>query len=453
MAEVWPFAGTRYATKEHGINLGDAIAPPFDDIGPALQKELHERDGRNVIRLTLGHEAPSDDDSNNRYSRSAECYREWKAAGILADEHRKCFYIYEQEFVPEGGTEPVKRLGFFALVKLQDFRSGKTRAFEQTHEGPKADRLKLLRTMQVNDSPLYMLYRDPEGGIDAVLKEVIGKSAPEEEFKSPDGITHRLWLMHKKDPILRIHEAMKPLRLFIAHGHHRYETALKYRDEMREMTGRRDGRQPYDFVLMYMQRAEEDTLYTRPIHRVLARELGLEIEIDEVIEDLEEFFTVSEFKLNLKDIEKAEQQILEKVKPNRQAKTRFVMTLPNGRSWQLTLKKDADLNEMIEEETMSDALKQMDPVILHQYIISRGWIGNPEMELDEDDIFYRKDIQAALELLKKRKGCVGFFMNPLSKDDALAVAENGELLPHNSVDFHPKIPSGLVMRDLNVGFG
>ncbi|MBX3728892.1 MAG: DUF1015 domain-containing protein [Candidatus Sumerlaeia bacterium] len=453
MAEVWPFAGTRYATKEHGIALGEAIAPPFDDINPALQKELHERNPRNVVRLTYGYEAPSDDDNNNRYSRSAECYREWKAAGFLADEHRKCFYVYEQEFVPPGGTEPVKRLGFFALVKLQDFRSGKTRAFEMTHEAPKADRLRLLRTMQVNDSPLYMLYRDENGSVDTVLREALAKTPPEEEFTSPDGMVHRLWLMHKKDPILRIHEAMKPLRLFIAHGHHRYETALKYRDEMREMTGRRDGRQPYDFVLMFLQRAEEDTLYTNAIHRVLARELGLDIEIDEVIEDLGEFFTLTEFKVNMKDIDKGEHQVLDKLRLTRGAKTRFVMCLPSGRAWQLTLKKDADLAEMIDEETMSDRLKQMDPVVLHHYIIARGWIGNPEVELDEDDIFYRKDISAGLDLLKRRKGCVGFFMNPLSKVDVLEVAENGELLPHSSVDFHPKIPSGLVLRDLNVGFG
>lgn len=453
MAEVWPFAGTRYDTKDKGIGLGDAVSPPFDDITPDIQRELHERSPYNVVRLTYGYQAASDDETNNRYSRSSECYREWKANGILTDEHRKCFYVYEQEFTPEGSKKPVKRLGFFALVKLQDFRSGKTRAFETTHEGPKADRLKLLRTMQVNDSPLYMLYQDPEASVDKVLREVMKRGGPEEEFTTADGITHRLWLMYKKDPILRIHEAMKPLRLYIAHGHHRYETALKYRDEMREMTGRRDGRQPYDFVLMFLHRAEEDTLFTRPIHRVLARELGMDIDIDEILEDLEEYFSVSEFKLNIKDRDKAIQTVKDKLKPTRVAKTRFVMTLPNGRSWQLSLKKDADLNELIDEETMSDDLKRMDPVILHNYIITRGWIGNPEVELDEDDIYYRKEIGDVLDLLTRRKGCVGFFMNPISKEDAIKVAENGELLPHKSIDFFPKIPCGMVMRDLNVGFG
>src|SRR5690606_35810296 len=127
------------------------------------------------------------------------------------------------------------------------------------------------------------------------------------------GMTHRVWMLHKKEPILRIHEAMKPMRLFIADGHHRYETALKYRDEMREMTGRRDGRQPYDFVLMYLQRAEDETLLTAPFHRVLARELGLDTNMDEVIEDLEEYFNVTEFKLNMKDLDKAAHSVNDKV--------------------------------------------------------------------------------------------------------------------------------------------
>lgn len=454
MAEVWPFAGTRFAAKEKSIPLGEVIAPPFDTISPAAQRELHERHPNNIVRLILGYQAASDDEGNNRYSRSAECYREWKSTGILSDDNRKCFYIYEQEYTCEElGGKVAKRLGFFALVKLQDFRSGKTRAFEMTHEGPKTDRLRLLRTMQLNDSPLYMLYRDQEAAVEGVLREAMAKQPPDEEFTSPDGTVHRLWLVHKKDPILRVHEEMKPKRLYIAHGHHRYETALKYRDEMREMTGKRDGRQPYDFTLMFLQRAEDESLFTRPIHRVLAPELGLDVDLDEVVEDLGEHFTLAEFKLNMKDLDKAAAQVTDKLKLTRGAKTRFVMTLPSGRSWQLTLKKDAQLDEMIDEETMSPDLKGMDPVILHNYIIARGWIGNPEVELDEDDVFYRKEARECLDLLTRRKGCVGFFMNPLSKEDALTIAENGELMPHRSVDFFPKIPAGIVMRDLNVGFG
>jgi len=453
MAEVWPFAGTRYQPKDGEVDLSKVLAPPFDDIAPELREQLHERSPYNIVRLIQGKEAASDDEVNNRYLRAAECYRDWKSRGILHDEQRKCLYVYEQEFKLPGMDKPVKRVGFFALVKLQDFRSGKTRAFELTYDTPKLDRLKLLRQLQVNDSPLYMLYKDSEAVINEVIDDTIKTSDPAIDFTTEDGSRHRLWLIHKKDPILRVHEAMKDKRLFIAHGHHRYETALKYRDEMREMTGRRDGRQPFDFALMFLQRAEDETLFTEPIHRMLARELGLDIDIDEVLEDIEEFFQLTEFKANMKDLDKAADSILSKIKPTARGKMRFAMVLPNGRAWVLTLKKEANLNDMIEEETMSDRLKNMDVVMLHHYLITRGWIGNPEVELGEDDIFYRRDVKEALSLLARRKASVGFFLNPLSKEEILEVAENGELLPHNSVNFFPKIPSGLVLRDLNVGFG
>lgn len=453
MAEVMPFAGTRYETKDKGLSLGDVVAPPFDTISPGLQKDLHARHEFNIVRLVLGNSAPSDDEANNRYTRAAECYREWKARGILVDETRKCFYIHEREFVPEGADKPVTAMGFFALVKLQDFRSAKIRSYEHTFESPKADRLKLLRTTQVNESPVNLLYHDEEGEINEVLRAAMKRMEPIEQFTTPDGAKHRLWMMHRKDPILKIHESMKKRLLYIADGHYQYETALKFRDEMRDMTGRRDGRQPYDFALMFLQRAEDEATSTAPVHRVLARELALDSDIDEVLEDLGEYFNLSEFKLNLKDLAKAESSLKDKLKLVRGVSNRIVMSLPNGRSWQLTLKKDADLAEMIEDETMTDDLKTLDVVLLHSFIITKGWLGNPDMELGEDDIAYRQDMRECLEMLQKRKGCAAFFLNPLTKKNLLKVAENGELLPQNSLQFYPKVPSGLVLRDLQVGFG
>ena len=452
MAEVWPFAGTRFLCEENKLNLADVICPPYDEIDAESQEKLYQQSDYNMVRLVKGRCTPSDDDLNNQFTRASECYRDWKARNILGDEQRKCLYVYEQEFKgPDGNT--VKRLGYFALVKLQDFRSGKTRSFEHTYDSLKLDRLKLLRNTLINDSPLYVLYKDQEQQVGAVLQEMIGKKGPNQEFTTADGITHRLWMVHKKDPILQIHELMKSKLLFIAHGHHRYETALKYRDEQRSATGRRDGRQPYDYSLMFLQRAEDDTLFTEPIHRLLARELAMESDLEEMMDEVGEHFDLTPFKVDMHDLDKAEKAILKQLKPAKGQKVRMVMTLPNGSSWALGMKKDAELNDMIDEELMSDELKSMDVILLHQYIIPRGWIGNPEVELGEDDILYTRQIQEGLDMLARRKSCVGFFMNPITKEEALRVAENGELLPHRSVNFFPKIPSGLVLRDLNVGFG
>lgn len=452
MADVLPFAGTRFNTQEHEIELGKVLAPPFDVITPELQKELHERDTSNIVRLVLGYEAPGDDESNNRYARASELYREWKTSNRLVDEQRKCFYVYEHEFTIPGTDIRHKRLGFFGLVKLQDFRSGKIRAHEMTFPGPKQDRLRLLKAVQVNIEPIFVLYKDKEHHVDQILKGAT-QGPPHEEFTDQRGDIHRLWLIHKKDPVLGINEAMKTKRLYIADGHHRYETALAYRDEMREMTGRRDGRQPYDFILMYLNNADDPAVLTTASHRVLARDLGADVDLEEVIEDLEEYFDVKPFQLDLADEEKSAAIVHKHLEPKKGIRSRFVMALPGGEAYELRLKKNADLEEMIDAEFMSDLVRGQDITILHDFIIARGWIGNPEVELDDDDIIYTRRVEEALSLVRRRKGCVAFLLNPIEKEQALEIADNGELMPHNTTYYYPKIQGGLVLRDLQVGFG
>lgn len=455
MADVLPFAGTRFSVKEKGIDIAKVVAPPFDVISEEQQQELFDRDPCNIVRLTAGREAPGDDEQNNRYYRAAEQYRTWKNEGVLVDEQRKCFYVYQHEFSLPGDKKRYQRTGFFALVKLQDFRSGKIRAHEMTFPAPKLDRLRLLKATNVNLEPVFCLYRDGESVIRPILEETI-KGKPQDVIETADGDVHRIWPIHRKDPILAINQAMKKQRLYIADGHHRYEAALQYRDEMRDFTGRRDGRQPYDFILMCLNDVADEAIHTAASHRILARDLGADVDLDEVVEDLEEYFDVKPFKVDLRDTEKACAAIRKSLEGGGKkgpTGTRFVMLLPGGRTYELKLRKGVDYDEMIDEEFMSEFVKQQDITILHKFVIARGWIGNPEVELDDDDITYVHSIEATVELMRKRKGCVAFVLNPMDKDRVLEIAENGELLPHNSTYFYPKIQSGFVLRDLQVGFG
>ncbi|MBI1292298.1 DUF1015 family protein [bacterium] len=452
MADVLPFAGTRFNTKEKQLDLSKIIAPPFDIIDSVRQKDLHERDPHNMVRLSCGFEAPGDDDLNNRYVRAAETYKSWKAQGLLTDEQRKCFYVYEHEFTLPNHKKRFKRRGYFGLVKLQDYRSGKIRAHELTFEEPRLDRLRLLKACQVNLEPLFILYKDEEHEVDRCLSTAVEGKA-NEEIIDVKGDAHRLWLMHKKEPILQINQAMKNKRLYIADGHHRYETALQYRDEMREMTGRRDGRQPYDFIMMYLNNADDEALFTTATHRVLARDLGADVDLEEVLDDLGEYFEIKEFKIDLANMDKSVELVNKHLEAKKGVKVQFVMVLPGGKGYELRLKKAADLDEMVDGEFMSELLKQQDLMILHRFVIARGWLGNPEIELDHDDIFYCREIPQALDLVRRRKGCVAFLMNPIEKETITQIAENGELLPHNSTYFYPKIQSGFVLRDLQVGFG
>lgn len=457
MADVLPFAGTRFHLKDGETNVTAVICPPHDVLTPENRQALHEKSPINIVRIVSGNETASDDDSNNRYARAAECYREWKQKGILQDEMRKCIYVYEQEYKLPGTRKAIKRRGFIALVKLQDYRSGKIRSHEETLVHLRNEQLRLLKTTQVNVTQPFLLFKDEEKKLDKVLDDALNPKGkpmpPTAEGADLFGVTHRIWMIHRKEPILEIHEAMKPKTLYIADGHHAYDAALAYRDEMREATGRRDGRQPYDMMMMYLHNADDPHLHIEPIHRILAKELGSDVRIDEVLEDLKEYFTITSFKVDLAHPAKAVTTIFEKIEPPKVRRPRFAMVLPNGKGYVLSLRQDVNLDEMIEEETMSAELKGLDVTLLHHYLITRAWIGNPEVELGEDDIHYTRDAVGALEMLTKRKGCVAFIMNPRTLEEMLSIAGNRELMPPYSTFFTPKLACGLVMRDHNVGFG
>ncbi|MDX2176531.1 MAG: DUF1015 domain-containing protein [Candidatus Sumerlaeia bacterium] len=458
MAEVKPFAGTRYQFKDEAGDAGPLLCPPPDLVSESLRAELHAQHEHNLVRLVSGEEAASDDDSSNRFSRAAELYRDWKHRGILADDQRKCLYVYEMEYKLPGARKAVKRRGFIALVKLQDYRSGKIRSHEETLPSRKEEQLRLLKACEVNLIPPFMLYRDEEDAVGKILDDAMVNEktkeplAPTLEAKDHFGHTHRLWAVHKKDAILAVHEALKMKRLYILDGHDVYDAALMYRDQRREASGRRDGQQPSDWMMMFLYNADREHLNISSFHRVLARELGSDVDINEVLEDLREFYTVSPFKYDTDDPKKGVKAVQEKFETAAADRTHFVMALPNGRAYLLTLRKDVNLTDMIEEETMSDMLKNIDVTMLHYYVITRGWIGNPEVELGEDDVHYTTDTAEALGLLKRRKGSVAFLVRPLSVEQILAVAENGELLPARSTFLLPKLACGMVLRDQNVGF-
>lgn len=450
MADVLPFAAVRYNAKEKNLDLSKVVAPPYDVITAEMQQALYERHPNNIVRLDYGKIQPNDDDFNNRYTRAAALIQQWKTEEILVTEKKRCYYAYEQKFHLPGLKDAIVRRGVFGLVRLMDYRSGRVRAHEKTFQTPKLDRLKLLRATQFNLSPVFVLFSDPEKAVAKALNSVFTPSGAD-VISDEDGITHSLWTISKKETVLAIREAFKNKNLCIADGHHRYETCLAYRDEMRDLTGRKDGRQPFDYIMMYLSDFDDEGVVILPTHRILAREYGLDVNLEEVLEDLGEYFQLKEFHLDLGNLDEAATKAAEKLKPPRGNPTRMVMILPSGRGWVLTLKKDADLDDMIDEDLRPE-VKALDVTLLHRYVIARGWIGNPEVELEEGDITYEHNIPAALDLLRRRKGCVAFLTNPTTKKQVQQIAELGELMPPKSTQFYPKLATGLLLRDLTTGF-
>ncbi|MFH0794139.1 MAG: DUF1015 domain-containing protein [bacterium] len=445
MAVVRPFVGTRY-NPQIVTDLKAVVAPPYDVISPTMQDELYAASPHNVVRLILGKEKMNDDEYNNKYLRAASCLQSWRTDTVLIDEKKKSFYFYEQEFRIPGG-EKKRRMGFFAAVRIEDYKSGKIRAHEQTFAGPKADRLKLLRSTQCNLSPIFCLYSDPEKKAEAIAKKAMAKK-PITDITDKDGVRHRMWIANDKPSIKGIAEAMCNRELYIADGHHRYETAVNYKLERCIASGTKDGKQPYDYVMMFLCNAEQEGLTILPTHRILSKDLDDCVDHDEVLEDFQEHFNVTPQKISMSNLDKSADTLLKAVSKAGKKGVSFGMVLPDGRAFVIQMKPKVDLAELIDEE-IHPAVRGLDVTILHHYVISKVWMGNPEIELDDDDILYSKDIAEALDVLKRRKACAVFLMNPTRMEQLREVAGAGQRMPHKSTYFYPKLLSGLVFRDLN----
>ncbi|MGC8740551.1 MAG: DUF1015 domain-containing protein [Candidatus Sumerlaeaceae bacterium] len=447
MADILPFRGTRY-NNQLIPDLSLVISPPYDVISKEMQDALYQRHPNNVVRLILTKDE-DDDNFSDKYTRAANYLRTWRSEGILIEDHQPSLYLYEQLFKMADGRTKTRR-GFFALVKLQDYQEGGIRAHEHTFAGPKADRFKLLKATKANLSPIFLIYNDPEKSVSSLIEERMDSTRPWASITDEDGVVHRLWVVSKKDFITAVRENMAPKELFIADGHHRYETALAYRDFMRSETGLKDGKQSFDYTMVYLSHAEQDGLVILPTHRALSRTLMADVNLKESLEELADHFNVTSEKVDLAKDKSVAKNITDKVAKLGAKRTAFAMIEASGKVYYLQLKENVKPAELIDSDEIPDAVKRLDVSILHQFIINRVFIGNPDFELEEDDCFYVRDVSKLFEMLKSKKAVVGFVMNPTPMSQVLEIVAAGIKMPHKSTYFHPKLADGLVMRDMSL---
>jgi uncharacterized protein (DUF1015 family) len=266
MAEIRAFRAHRYDLGRVGA-LADVTAPPYDVIDPLLQQQLYERSPYNVIRLILNRVEPADNDSHNRYTRAAAFLREWLEDGILVQDSARALYVYHQDFEVEGRR--YTRKGFMARVRLEPFGQGKIYPHEETMSGPKADRLKLFHATGMNLSPIFGLYPDADGQVQTALDRAVGRAVP---LQATDhlGVVHRLWPVADQHVVSAVTGWMGPRPIFIADGHHRYETALRYLDDKRQAGEVRDSEAVPNFVLMMLVSMTDPGLVILPTHRLVS---------------------------------------------------------------------------------------------------------------------------------------------------------------------------------------
>jgi len=437
MAVIEPFSGIRYNPAKVG-DLNRVVAPPYDIISERLQEDLYRSHPNNVIRLELNREKPQDSEKENRYTRSAAYFKDWFDQGILIREDRPVIYSYFMDYrTSEGEAKTLK--GFLCRLRLETFDTGVVLPHENTLSGPKADRLRLMEACHINFSPIFSLYSNPARVIPPILDET-SKSEPLIHVTDPDGVRHRVWAIPDPDAIQKIRKVLSDRPIFIADGHHRYETALTYRNAMREKTGSHDGCQGFDYVMTYIANMEEPGLTIYPTHRLVDHLEGFEL--NRYIEKAGAYFEIQTFPFQRK---KDFFQALLTLGGKRPAFGLY--TIESDDLFLLCLKNHEKIRPLFRPD-LSAALRELDVSILHTVLLNH-FLGIGEEALEaQSHVRYVKDREDAIHSINDRDAQMTFLMNPTRVDQLREVSLQREKMPQKSTYFYPKLLTGLVMNSL-----
>ncbi len=422
MVEILPFQGIKY-NKEKTEDMEDIITQPYDKISEEMQDEYYKRSEHNYCRLILPKE-------ENRYQAASERLKEWIDEEILKREDEAGIYVYYQDFEVLG--ESYTRKGFISAAKLHPFEEEVVLPHEETHKGPKIDRLNMLRTTEKNLEAGFMLYSDPKEETIHLFDE-IAEEEPLYEATDDLGVHSRVWKIQDRDKIEKVKKVLENEQVVIADGHHRYETAVTYRNEMREKNPDYQEREAFNWRMTYMVPVEDPGLKILPGHRLLLNEKVKKEHMDE----LEKYFEISE----LSDKE------FDGYLKNNVDTTSFVL-FDEERTLGLRLKDRGTIEKFMSDDYSED-YKRLDVVILRD-VIFREIMGLEELHI-HDDISYERWSEDAVDKVEKGKGTVAFLVNATKPEEVLKVAKNGERMPQKSTDFYPKANSGFVMMDISAG--
>ena len=432
MAEIAPLTPLRYDLSKLANGLGDVVAPPYDVIDEAQKAALLARHPHNIARLIL-----PNGEGDAKYANAAKMLEEWRAQNVFVRDTEPSFYRYDQTFLPPGGGKTgITRRGFLALVKLHPFSDRVVLPHERTLSGPKEDRLKLFRATKTNLSPGFMLYRDPRGNLNEPLEtgDVIT------EFSSGDGVHHVLARVTARDAIRAITEGVAKSTLLIADGHHRYETALRYRDEA--LTATSDARAEPRYFMTFLANGDDPNLVVFPTHRHVHSLTSFSF--DELISKASTTFVVKALPLNTNS-DVATKELADAAK-----KGPSVCVLgKGGRAAILTLRADVDLAAHAQLGQKIEVLRKTDVAVLHSGILEPLLGITPEMQASKTNIWYPQDARAAHADLEGGKGQALFLMNATPVGQVRDVAEAGEVMPQKSTFFYPKVLTGLCIHTLD----
>ena len=441
MADIIPFKGILYNTRKIR-DLADVVAPPFDVISEQEQAAFHQRHPQNIIHLTLGVTSESDTPGNNRYTRASKCLDQWLSEGFLAFDEEPAIYFTSVEFLFDGKW--VTRYGLIALIGLEPFEKGIVVPHEKTFSKVKSERLELMKACHTNFSPIFSLFSDETSAVFGALKHAVHNKEPEIVFADQNEQKHRLWRIIDTDVHRLVSEGLKDKKIFIADGHHRYETALNYRDWLSSREPGLNGSHPANYVMMYLSSMEDPGVVILPAHRLL-NEVPSETR-ESFISKAKEYFDIITLSYNKNRYEEDLGQFISLLKVNA-SKHCIGVCMKDRPELYLLILKSGVMKNMFGHE-LPEALINIDVTILTRLIFMEI-LGFNQARLDNEKLIAFSSIEKeAVDAVVGGKHDIAFILNPTKIQQVRDIAEAGLIMPRKATYFFPKVITGQVMNSL-----
>ncbi|GAB6097310.1 DUF1015 domain-containing protein [Desulfatiferula olefinivorans] len=437
MARIVPFRGILY--NQDKVDPADVVAPPYDVISEAKQQVLYDRHDKNVVRLILGKMFDTDTPGDNRHTRAADYFSAWQAEGVLDRDLEPALYLSSVTFLV--GGKAVTRFGLITQVMLETFDTGVILPHEQTFSKVKSERLSLMKICKANFSQIFSIYSDQCGILDALKQAVDGK-APDIDLVDDAGERHRLWKIVDPGVISFVRERMNDKKLFIADGHHRYETALNYRDFLRETDPDFSDSHPANAIMMYLTSMEDPGLIIFPTHRLLNQvdPRALAAFPDRAAE----VFDVTTIPID-GDVEPAFDAFRKALLADPRRTTLGALIKGHQTFYLLSLKAGV-MDQRFPE--IPPALRSLDVTVL-THLVLLDLLGLTQTDLDEEKLItYSENDRHAVEAVLEGRCEAGFILNPTRMTQVRDVAESGRTMPRKTTYFYPKALTGLVFNTL-----
>jgi len=435
MADIHPFRALRYDVAQVG-DVSDVIAPPYDVINEQMQAELYEKHPCNVVRLILNRNEPGDADGDAKYARAAGFLQRWLADGVLQREREDALYVYHQVF--DWAGQHFVRKGFLCRIRLEEFGKGQIYPHEQTMSGPKADRLALTKACHANLSPIFGLFTDSEQAAQSPLEDVIIEKTPIEATDHL-GVLHRLWVVTDREAINKARAVLQEKPVFIADGHHRYETALNYRNHLQETGQLKGENDPANFVLMMLIGMSDPGLAILPTHRLIS---GLpDITSDQLKEVLESHFELEVVGSG----DAAMQECWDLIDADGGQDVFGFGTTADGQWTFARLKDSGPMAELAPDQ--SDAWRDLGVSVLRCLVLEH--LLPKHFESADPQCAYVRLLEEVTESQQAGQCQLACLVPPAGMEHIEEIAGNFEKMPPKSTYFYPKLLSGLVINPLD----